>query len=78
MSDLMINGKGGRKRRYVATFTCYIYADNDQQAFDDAHGFASRVDDVNDNRFDLEQLHEAPTGSLNLREIDVQQYKLDL
>jgi hypothetical protein len=53
-----------KEKRYVATFTAYVYARDDQHAKSKAEMIANRQDEKYGGRWCLEELHSAPFGSL--------------
>lgn len=58
-------------KRYVATFTAYIYAENDLEAISNAKEVERSILDVGDNKGKLERLSEQPFGTFSSRKVDI-------
>ncbi len=56
-------------KRYTATIQLYIYAEDDEGAVQEACKTAEKMDERNDNKAHVTELHHTPFGSLESREI---------
>ena len=66
-------------KRGVATFTVYVYGDNEQEMFNEAKRIERKILDLDDNDAKLESLNHAPFGSIDPMEhgeIDISKLKL--
>jgi hypothetical protein len=52
------------EKRYVATMTMYVYADNAEEAKKEAENFALGIDKKLDNQCTIEEIGEMPFGSV--------------
>lgn len=64
-------------KRAVATFTVYIYGDNEQEMFNEAKRIERKILDLDDNRASLDKLTIAPFGADGIdpkkrKEIDIE------
>lgn len=60
-------------KRYVATVSFYVWAENDSEALSESRKIAKMIDLEHDNCCDLEELHENNFGSLDSRKVEIKQ-----
>lgn len=67
-----------KEKRGVATITLYVWGDNDQELLNAAKHYEFILKQHGDNHARVEQLHDAPFGSIGsgIKKIDMD--KLDL
>lgn len=58
------------KKRYIATFTMYIHAKDDEKATKKAVKIAKKIEKKFEGCFDLEELNEQPFGSMDSRKVN--------
>lgn len=58
-----------QKKRYALCISYYIYAENDQQAFDIANEIVTKERDQHDNDCSVDYLKSAPSGLLERKDL---------
>jgi hypothetical protein len=58
-------------KRYTTIVDFYIYAENDDEAKEEAKRFAKQIDTKMDNKCKVLELHYTPFGSIKNRKIEL-------